>query len=142
MPVIAPVSSYTAFLEPKTTLEDTTYLSENPRVNSEQKNDLNASSTKAELMTFALLEAKDHGVSFHEMRVTIDCESGWNPKASNPGDSDGGSWGIVQINIGKGAHPDITKEQAFDPEFALDFMAQEFAKGNQWKWSCWKQNFI
>jgi hypothetical protein len=71
-----------------------------------------------------------------QIYATVQCESGFNEFAANPHDSDGGSWGLVQINIGKDAHPDITKEQALNKYFASWFIVSEFAKGNKWKWTC------
>lgn len=64
----------------------------------------------------------------------IKCESGGNTNAVGDG---GHSRGLVQIY--QPAHPDITPTQAFDPEFAVSFMAKEWSEGNQWKWTCWKQ---
>lgn len=61
-------------------------------------------------------------------------ESTWNPGAV--GDN-GTSFGIVQIHLP--AHPNVTKEQALDPTFALNFIVDEFIKGNEWKWTCWKE---
>lgn len=74
-----------------------------------------------------------HGVNAEVMKDTIFCESSYNPNAV--GDS-GRSRGLSQIF--KPAHPHITDEQAFDPDFAINFMATEMANGNAWKWSCWK----
>lgn len=61
-------------------------------------------------------------------------ESTW--KADAVGDG-GSSFGLAQIHIP--AHPHITPEQAKDPEFALEFMVDEFLQGNEWKWTCWKE---
>ena len=89
--------------------------------------------------------AKAKGLSdekIREIEVTIEgnghpkCpngESGWNRYAV--GDK-GTSFGIVQIHLP--AHPHVTKEQAFDPTFALTFITDEFIRGNEWKWTCWK----
>jgi len=44
-------------------------------------------------------------------------ESGYNPKAFNNGD-----YGIAQINLA--SHPDVTEEQANDPNFAIPFAAK------------------
>lgn len=44
------------------------------------------------------------------------------------------SWGLAQIYLP--AHQDVTREQALDPRFALQWMAKEFSKGNQHLWSC------
>lgn len=60
-------------------------------------------------------------------------ESGWNPESV--GDN-GTSFGLVQIHLP--AHPGITEKQAKDPTFALNFIVDEFIKGNEWKWTCWK----
>jgi len=42
------------------------------------------------------------------------------------------SYGLAMIHLPD--HPHITKEQATNPHFAVEFMAKEFAKGNQSKW--------
>lgn len=68
------------------------------------------------------------------MTNVIFCESSNNPKAIGDG---GTSFGLSQIHLP--AHPHITKEQAFKPEYAIEFMAKEMSKGNAWKWSCWKK---
>ena len=60
-------------------------------------------------------------------------ESGWHPDAI--GDN-GTSFGLVQIHLL--AHPNITREQALNPTFALNFIVDEFLKGNEWKWTCYK----
>lgn len=65
---------------------------------------------------------------------TLRCESHFNPNAI--GDN-GTSFGLAQIHLP--AHPNITKEQALDPKFAIEFITSEFQKGNQWKWSCYKK---
>lgn len=62
----------------------------------------------------------------------IQCESQYNPKAI--GDN-GTSFGLVQIHLI--AHPDITKTQALDPAFAVDFLAHQIALGNGHIWSCY-----
>lgn len=49
------------------------------------------------------------------------------------------SWGLVQIHLP--SHPTITREQAIDPDFAIDFMAKHFAKGEAVRdqmWTCYK----
>ncbi len=71
---------------------------------------------------------------------TIRNESGFDPNVqSGRVQHDGSqeqSFGLAQIHLPD--HPEISKEQALDPEFALDFMAQKFATlspqalGNLW----------
>ena len=41
---------------------------------------------------------------------------------------------LVQIKV-----EDITKEQAFDPEFSIDFLAKNLAKGNGKIWTCFSK---
>lgn len=89
--------------------------------------------TKDALKLYAKLMADKYKVSFYDMSVTIDGESDWQPDVC--GDS-GASCGISQIH--KPSHPDITDEQRLDPYFSIEFMAQEFARGNGWKWTCYR----
>ena len=48
------------------------------------------------------------------------------------------SFGLVQIHLP--AHRTITKEQALDPEFAIDFLAKNLAQGRGTMWSCYKMH--
>ena len=43
------------------------------------------------------------------------------------------SFGYAQIHLRD--HPDVSYEQAIDPEFAIDFMAKNWKKHKSW-WSC------
>lgn len=77
----------------------------------------------------------------HEMLETIRCETGntFDPGLQSYVEHNGvreDSWGLAQIHLP--SHPHITREDATDPMFAINFMAREFAAGNQWKWACWK----
>jgi soluble lytic murein transglycosylase-like protein len=76
------------------------------------------------------MKANQYHVSSFVMKKVIDCESEWNTHAVSPTHD----YGIAQIN--KSWH--FTKEQMFDPEFSIDFMAQEFKKGHQKEWSCYR----
>ncbi len=78
-------------------------------------------------------KATIYSVSSEVMFNVIKCESAFNKNAI--GDQ-GHSFGLSQIHLP--SNPTVTKEQAFDPEFAINFMAQEMSHGNSWKWSCWK----
>jgi len=63
----------------------------------------------------------------------LECESGLDPTVV--GDN-GTSFGIAQFH-----NPwawGITKEQAFDPEFAIDFTAEQFSLGQASKWTCYR----
>jgi hypothetical protein len=90
---------------------------------------------KAELV--AIGKAKSlSDAKIEQIKSVIKCESGWNPKAI--GDN-GRSFGLVQIHLP--AHPDISKAQALNPTFAINFIVDEFKRGNQWKWTCYKTLF-
>ena len=71
-----------------------------------------------------------------QIDAVIKCESGWKPGAVGDG---GRSFGLVQIHLP--AHPDVSKAQALDPVFAINFIIKEFQAGNQWKWTCYKTLF-
>lgn len=71
------------------------------------------------------------------MKSLIQCESSGNPLAHALTQKED-SWGVSQINLL--AHTNITKEQAIDPEFAIDFMAKHIASGDaprMW-YTCYK----
>lgn len=79
--------------------------------------------------------ASQYGVSAENMRKTIHCESSMLPTAK--GDFRNGkptSFGLSQIHLP--AHPEITEEQAYNPVFAVEFMAKEFSEGNSKIWTC------
>lgn len=93
--------------------------------------------------------ADTYGVSAHEMKVTINCESGWNPGAINDQEqhSDGyhSSYGIAQYHPKTFAsfaesagiqNPDIN-----NPFHQIEAMAWGFANGKQRHWTCWRNNF-
>lgn len=42
------------------------------------------------------------------------------------------SFGLAQIHLPD--NPEVSLEEATDPDFALDFMARELAAGNSWRW--------
>jgi len=83
------------------------------------------------------------------MTAIISCESGFNPsiqskhvyteknvpKGYKVGDREQ-SYGLVQIHLP--AHPNITKAQATNTDFATDFLAKNIAAGHASMWSCFK----
>lgn len=81
--------------------------------------------------------ASQFGVSSEVMRKIVACESGFHPDAV--GDQ-GESRGLVQIN--RPAHPSITDEQAFDPDFSLNFLAKNLKDGKGEMWTCYKTHDI
>ena len=77
--------------------------------------------------------AEEHNVNANLMKRVIQCESQWNPRAI--GDS-GTSYGLAQIHLP--AHPDVTKEQALNPEFAIRWMGEQWGEGNARAWTCFR----
>jgi len=49
------------------------------------------------------------------------------------------SWGLAQIHLPD--HPDISKQQAIDPDFALDYLASKLSEHKGFLWSCYKQMY-
>ncbi len=93
-----------------------------------------------ELVTYF---ADKYQVSGNEMLVTIKGESEFVNGQSNIINSKGvreDSWGIVQIHLP--SNPTVTKEQALDQVFSVEFMAKEFSLGHQRKWTVWRDNYL
>lgn len=78
--------------------------------------------------------AKDKNLNASLMKNVIDCESEFNPRAVGDG---GDSLGLVQINMP--SHKYISPEQAYNPHFAIDFMADMWSKGHADAWTCYRQ---
>lgn len=76
--------------------------------------------------------ALEHGVSFDIMDKIITDESKWesNPPGYN---DDGQSVGLVQIYLP--SHPNITREQALDPTWALNWLADELKADRAYNWT-------
>lgn len=77
--------------------------------------------------------AAEYQVSPDVMTTVVRCESGFKPTILG---DEGQSRGLVQIN--KYWHSEITDAQAFDPDFALDFLASYLALGRGSQWTCWR----
>lgn len=85
--------------------------------------------------------ARAEGLHIGAFIATIECESKFRSVQSyvpNPNGPNGreDSWGIAQIHLP--SHPEITREQALDPVFSINWMRDEWLKGNEWKWTCYK----
>ena len=74
-----------------------------------------------------------YNISTKVLHRTIKCESNYKQFAVGDG---GTSFGLSQIHLP--AHPNITKAQAFDKEFAISYMANEMSKGRASQWTCWR----
>jgi hypothetical protein len=98
-----------------------------------------------------------YNVSFHEVERIMDCENteynpylqsrhrytqgqvSRNPHWGNEGDREK-SFGLVQIHLpaeNKWEGEIITKEQAQDPYFSIEFLAFQLARGKGNMWSCY-----
>lgn len=73
----------------------------------------------AEYAPIILQASQKYGVDPNLLAAVLIQESQFNPRAVNPGSGD---YGMAQINLK--SHPGVTKEQAFDPNFAIPFAAQ------------------
>jgi transglycosylase-like protein with SLT domain len=71
-----------------------------------------------------------NGVNPDKLANLVESESNWNPQSV--GDK-GCSYGIAQINIC--ANKEVTKEQALDPDFALQWASTRLAGGKDWLWT-------
>lgn len=88
--------------------------------------------------------ANEYGVSSWLMEKVISCETGGTYDPSIQSfiiDSTGpngheDSWGLAQIHLPD--HPDVTRVEAQDENFALKFMASNIAAGNAWMWTCYR----
>ncbi len=81
-------------------------------------------------------KAKQYNVSTTTITDVIACESSFNETARGDG---GYSRGLVQIHAK--FHPQVTYEQAIDPEFAIDFLAEKLSKGQGHLWTCYRNLF-
>lgn len=79
--------------------------------------------------------ALEHGVSAKVMHTVIKCESNYNARALGDG---GKSRGLVQIHSGYHAVPD---EDAYNPAYAVRFLAEKLKNGQGNLWSCYNMNY-
>lgn len=77
----------------------------------------------------AIAIATAHAIAPEGLLNLVESESKWNPDAVGDHDC---SFGLAQINVC--AHPSVTREQALDPDFSLNWTATKIAEGNGWWW--------
>lgn len=90
----------------------------------------------SDLQNIALSDAQEYNLSTKQtsrFMATLTCEGGWN--ATSTGDHNT-SFGLAQIHLP--AHPDVSKDEALDPIFSLNWAAQNFSK-NPLIWSCYRR---
>ena len=93
-----------------------------------------ATTTPSTIPEMVSWSANKYGVDPEIITKVIQCESTSNPTAI--GDH-GHSYGISQIYLP--AHPEITKDQALDPAWAIDYLAQQISIGKGNRWTCYRK---
>lgn len=78
--------------------------------------------------------ADKYGVASTTISKIVQCESSGNYDAI--GDN-GDSLGLVQIDLK--FHPDVSRNDAFDPEFSLNFLAYYLSIGKGNLWTCYRR---
>lgn len=89
-----------------------------------------AYAASVDLPEMATRIAIEHGISPVALKNLANSESTWNPKSRGDFNAKKGSYcsyGLTQINIC--AHPEVTKEQALDPEWNLEWAAEVIESG-------------
>lgn len=87
--------------------------------------------------------AQFYNIDESELYDTLKCESGFDELTQSFAYKDGvreNSWGVAQINLDM--WPQITKQQAQDPNFALPFIARHIADGEGHLWTCYPHGFL
>jgi hypothetical protein len=79
--------------------------------------------------------AKEYGVSAEVMNTVINCESQYNKEALGDG---GHSRGLVQIH---NEYHKVSDQDAYDPHFAIEFLAKHLKEGNGKLWTCYRMNY-
>lgn len=97
--------------------------------------------TKAELLDKVYKYAAIHHNSSKNIINTINCENKeWDvdlqSRIINKKGEREDSWGLAQIHLP--SHPNITKVQATDPDFALNYIAEHLGRDDSW--SCYRKN--
>lgn len=101
------------------------------------------------LEEYVHLMARQYGVSAFQMKVTIECESGWQVDVVNDQEqhSDGyhSSYGLGQFHPKTFAwfadEAGIYIPDIWNPLHQIEAMAWAFANGKQRHWTCWRNNF-
>ena len=89
--------------------------------------------TKGGIELYINYKATEQGVSPAVVKKVIECESQYKITALGDG---GHSRGLVQIH--DKYHPDVSDEEAYNPQFAVDFLVQKLKEGQGRQWTCFK----
>lgn len=90
--------------------------------------------SKEDMVRYATQQALAARILPSTVLRVISCESNWVPTAV--GDH-GHSHGLVQIY--DTAHPEVSREMADDPYFAIDFLVRNLHEGNGRIWTCYRR---
>jgi soluble lytic murein transglycosylase-like protein len=85
------------------------------------------------LHTLATQIAKANGLDPYVFKLIITNESHWHPRIVSPT----GDYGIVQIHLA--AHPEVTKAEAFDPVWSMQWMAAQWKAGKAREWTTYRE---
>lgn len=88
------------------------------------------------VMQYASLVAEERHLNEAHFLATLNCESGFAYDAVG---DDGASLGVAQIDLKY--HPEITYDEAMNPVWALNWMAEQWLMGRASEWSCWRKLF-
>lgn len=89
--------------------------------------------TKYSIVAYTIESAQEARIQPRTALNVMRCESNYDPDAV--GDHNH-SFGLSQINLP--SHPDISKEEALDPKFAIEYLTHGLAKKTD-HWSCEKE---
>lgn len=86
--------------------------------------------TPEDIITLIGIYAEQYGVDRRVMQQVVYHESSYNIKAKGDG---GNSLGLSQIHLP--SHPSISSEDAYNPHFALSFLANKLSEGKGRMWT-------
>ncbi len=94
------------------------------------------------LRAYAHEQALIAGIDADMFVRVIDCENrDWEPglrsRAINKAGRRENSWGLLQINLDPTAHPEVSKKEATDPFWAIQWGIQQWKAGRAWQWTCY-----
>lgn len=100
--------------------------------------------TLEEVKTLTKKYADKYHIEYNSFLQTILCEAPrvgaeFDPFGQSENFSKDGSrelsFGLPQIHLP--SHPEITKDEAQDADWSIEWSAQQFSKGKQNMWTCW-----